>query len=199
MLNFVKCFFCIYWDNYIIFIFHFVNVVCHSGLYILSCPCIPGINPTWSFCMILLMYSCTSLLIFCWGFLHLFSSGIVTCNFLFELTRWKRLWCWEGLGAGAEGDDRGWDGWMASPTRWTRVWVNAGNWWWTGRPGVLQFMGSQRVGHDWPTELNWTEFFLIWFWHEGIAGLVKLVQEFRTSYIFWKTLKTGIHSSLNVG
>ena len=54
------------------------------------------------------------------------------------------------------GLDRGWGGWMASPTRWTWVWVNSGSWWWTGRPGMLQFMGSQRVGHDWATELNWT-------------------------------------------
>ena len=53
--------------------------------------------------------------------------------------------------------DRGWDGWMASPTRWTWVWVNSGSWWWTGRPGMLRFMGSQRVGHDWATELNWTD------------------------------------------
>ena len=74
-----------------------------------------------------------------------------------ELTHWKRLWCWEGLGAGGEGDDRGWDGWMASQTRWTWVWVNFRRWWWTGRPGVLRFMGSQRVGHNWATELNWTE------------------------------------------
>jgi len=74
-----------------------------------------------------------------------------------ELTHWKRLWCWEGLGAGGEGDDRGWDGWMVSPTWWTWVWVNSGSWWWTGRPGVLQIMGSWRVGHDWATELNWTE------------------------------------------
>ena len=51
--------------------------------------------------------------------------------------------------------DRGWDGWMASPTWWTWVWVNSGSWWWTGRPGVLWFMGSQRVRHDWATELNW--------------------------------------------
>ena len=71
-----------------------------------------------------------------------------------ELTHWKRLWCWEGLGAGGEGDDRGWDGWMASPTWWAWVWVNSGSWWWTGRPGVLRFMGSQKVGHDW-AELNW--------------------------------------------
>ena len=68
----------------------------------------------------------------------------------------EKLWCWEGLRAGGKGDDRGWDGWMASPTRWTWVWVNSGCWWWTGRPGVLQFMGLQRVGHDWVTELNWS-------------------------------------------
>ena len=58
------------------------------------------------------------------------------------------------LGAGGEGDDWGWDGWMASWTRWTWAWVNSGSWWWTGRPGVLRFMGSQRVGHDWATELK---------------------------------------------
>ena len=54
-----------------------------------------------------------------------------------------------------EGNDRGWDGWMASPTQWTWVWVNSRSWWWTGSPGVLQSMGSQRVRHDWATELNW--------------------------------------------
>ena len=53
--------------------------------------------------------------------------------------------------------NRGWDGWMASLTQWTWVWVDSGCWWWTGKPGVLQFMGSQRVWHDWVTELNWTE------------------------------------------
>ena len=74
-----------------------------------------------------------------------------------ELTHWKRPWCWEGLEAGGEGDDRGWDGWMASPTQWAWVWVNSGSLWWTGRPGVLRFMWSQRVGHNWVTELNWTE------------------------------------------
>ena len=68
-------------------------------------------------------------------------------------------WCWEGLGAGGEGDDRGWDGWMASLTWWTWVWVNSGSWWWTGRPGVLRFTGSQRVRHDWATEPNWTLYF----------------------------------------
>ena len=72
-----------------------------------------------------------------------------------ELTHLKCPWWWERLRAGGEGDDRGWDGWMASPTQWTWVWVNSGNWWWTGRPGVLQFMGSQKLGHDWATELKW--------------------------------------------
>ena len=56
-----------------------------------------------------------------------------------------------------EGDDRKWDGWMASPIRWTWVWAISGSWWWTGKPGVLQSMRSRRVGHDWETELNWTE------------------------------------------
>ena len=71
-----------------------------------------------------------------------------------ELTHLKRPWCWERLKAGTEGDGRGWDGWMAIPTQWTWVWVNSVSWWWTGRPDVLQSMGSQRVGHDWVTELN---------------------------------------------
>ena len=73
-----------------------------------------------------------------------------------ELNHLKRPWCWERLKAGGEGDDRGWDGWMPSPSQWTWVWVNW-SWWWTGRPGVLESMGSQRVGHDWSTELSWTE------------------------------------------
>ena len=62
-----------------------------------------------------------------------------------------------GIGVGGKGYDRGWDGWMASPTQWMWAWVNSGRWWWTGRPGMLRFMGSQRVGHDWVMELNWTE------------------------------------------
>ena len=72
-----------------------------------------------------------------------------------ELTHWKRAWCWARLKAGGEGDDRGWDGWMASSTRWTWVWERSGSWWWTGRPGVLQSMGSQSQTRlsDW-TELN---------------------------------------------
>ena len=71
-----------------------------------------------------------------------------------QLTHWKRPWCWERLKAGGEGDDRGWDCWMASPTRWKWVWASSRSWWWTGKPGVLQSTGSQRVGHDWATELT---------------------------------------------
>ena len=70
-------------------------------------------------------------------------------------THLKRPWCWERWKAGGEGDDREWDGWMASLTQWIWVWVNSESWWWTGRSGVLQSMGLQRVGHDWATELNW--------------------------------------------
>ena len=77
-----------------------------------------------------------------------------------ELTHWKRFWCLEGLGAGGEGDDRGWDGQMASPTQWTWVWASSLSWWWTGKLGVLQSMGLQRVRHDWVTELNWLNYVL---------------------------------------
>ena len=73
-----------------------------------------------------------------------------------ELTHCKRPWCWKRLKAGGEGDDREWDGWMASPTQWRRVWENSGSWWWTGRPHV-QSMGLQRVRHNWETEPNFTE------------------------------------------
>ena len=71
-----------------------------------------------------------------------------------ELTYLKRPWCWERFRAEREGDDRGWDGWMASPTKWTWVWVDSGSWWWTRRPGMLQFTGSQRVRYNWTTELK---------------------------------------------
>ena len=68
---------------------------------------------------------------------------------------WIRAWCWERLKAGEEGDNREWDGWMESLTQWTSVWVNSWSWWWTGRPGMLQSMGLQRVRHGWAAELNW--------------------------------------------
>ena len=74
-----------------------------------------------------------------------------------ELTHWKRPWCWERLKAGGKGDDRGRDGWMASPTWWTWVWVNSGSWWRTGRPSVHGVTKSQTRLNEW-TELNWTEY-----------------------------------------
>ena len=81
-------------------------------------------------------------------------------------TLWPLVWITNSLEktlilgkieAGGEGDNRGWDRGMASLTQWTWVWVSSGSYWWTGKPGVLQSMGSQRIGHDWATELNWTE------------------------------------------
>ena len=105
-----------------------------------------------------------------------------------ELTHWKRLWCWEVLRAGGEGDARGWDGWMASLTQRTWVWVNSGSLWWTGRPGVLWFMGSQRLGHDWVTELNWRDFLqvkLLPSWHKNSClSSFKLHPLFLNSYEF---------------
>ena len=68
-----------------------------------------------------------------------------------------------GIGGRRRRGHRGWDGWMASPTRRTWVWVNSGSWWRTGRPGVLRFMGLQRIGHNWATELHWTEYYLMFF------------------------------------
>ena len=78
---------------------------------------------------------------------------------LMRRTDWKRPWCWERLKAGGKGDDRGWNGWMASPPRWTWIWANSGICWWTGEPGQMDMLPSmrlQRVRHDWATELNWT-------------------------------------------
>ena len=73
-----------------------------------------------------------------------------------DMAHWKWLWCWERLKVG-EGDNRGWDDWMASLTQWAWVWLNFRSCWWTGRPGMLHSMGSQKVGYDWVTELKWTD------------------------------------------
>ena len=77
-----------------------------------------------------------------------------------ELTHWKRPWCWERLKVEGERDDGGWNGWMASPTRWTWIWVSSESGGWTGRPGLMRSMASQRVRHEWMTELNWVTDFL---------------------------------------
>ena len=81
---------------------------------------------------------------------------ILKLQYFDQLTHLKRSWCWEWLKVGGEGDDREWDDWIASPTQRIWVWASPGSWWWTGKPGVLLFMGSQRVRY-WGTELNWTE------------------------------------------
>ena len=115
-----------------------------------------------------------------------------------ELTHWKRPWCWEGLGAGGEGDDRGWDGWTASPTRWAWVWVNSGSWWWTRRPDLLRFMVSQsrtQLSH-W-TELNWT---LRWIcmvsqrFHLQFPSYTEYL--ISHSYFFWESLLTTVSVGL---
>ena len=99
-----------------------------------------------------------------------------------ELTHWKRPWFWVRLGAGGEGDNREWGGWMASPTRWTWVWVKSGSWWWTGRPGMLVFMGSQRVGHYWATEL--TECFT-----EALVAPIFRINYFSCIWLFFTVIK----------
>jgi len=81
----------------------------------------------------------------CWNF----NTLATWCE---ELTDWRRPWCWERLKVGREGVDRGWDGWMASPTEWTWIWASSGTWWWTGKPGMLQSVASAWLS-DW-TELN---------------------------------------------
>ena len=100
------------------------------------------------------------------------SSTLVTSRK--ELTHLKRPWCCKRLRAGEDGADRGWDGWMPSPTQRTRVWVNSRRWWWTGRPGMLWSIGSQRVGHNWATELNWI-FLEIWFAKSTYVGMLLLL------------------------
>ena len=97
----------------------------------------------------------------CWSW-----NSNILATWCEELTHWKRPWCWERLRAGGERDDRRWDGWMASLTQWTWVWVASWSWCWTGRCNVLWFMGSQRIRHDWVTELNWTEL----KWNENLLN-----------------------------
>ena len=101
------------------------------------------------------------------------------------------FWCWEGLGAGGEGDDR-WDGWIASLTQWTWVWVSSGSWWWTGRPGMLQSIGSQRVRQDWAAELNCL--FYVWVFLAAEASGILAPQpgiEPTPSALEGKVLTTG--------
>ena len=84
----------------------------------------------------------------CWSW-----SSNTLATWCKELTYWKRHWCWERLKAAGEGDDRGWDGWLVSPIRWTWVWASSGNWWWTGNPGML-WDHKESDTTEW---LNWTD------------------------------------------
>ena len=99
----------------------------------------PKGNPSWIHCKD-----------WCWSW-----SSNTLATWWEELTHWKRPWCWKRLKVGGEGDDRGWDGWLASLTQWTWVWASSGSWWWTGKPGMLQPIRLQRLGHDWASDLNW--------------------------------------------
>ena len=112
-------------------------------------------------------------------------------TWLEELTHLKRPWCLERLKARGVGDDRGWDGWMTLLTQWTWVWVNSGSRWWTGRPGMLQSMGSERIGHNWATELNYSkevsgiQWEWYWSWNSNTwAPDVK-------SWLIWKDHDAG--------
>ena len=87
----------------------------------------------------------------CWSW-----NSNILATWCKEVTNWKRPWCWEILKAG-EGNNRQWDGWIASPTCWTWVWASSKSWWWTRKSGMLQSMVWHRVGHKWVAELNWTE------------------------------------------
>ena len=112
----------------------------------------------------------------CWSW-----SSNILATWCKERTSWKRLWCWERLKAEGEWDNRGWDGWMASPSQWVWVWGNSGSWWWTGSVGSCSQWGL-RVIHEWGTELNWTELKLHEILlHERKGGILILV--FATNYI----------------
>ena len=125
-----------------------------------------------------------------------------------ELTHLKRPWCWERLRVGGEGDDRGWDSWMASLTQWPWVLVDSGSWWWTAMPGVLQFMGSQRVRHDWVTEMNWTEitvdrisenlFFLFWFTNKIIIAFCYKPKHLFLNFFILLNSQIWLHLKINI-
>ena len=111
---------------------------------------------------------------------------------------WKRPWCWERLKAGGEGDDSGCAGWMASPTQWTWVWVHSRSWWWTERL-MLQSTGSQRVRHNWVTEVNWTVFLQITFLNDVYCyifgfhrGMVEETTDRIHYHVYWGTLKMSM-------
>ena len=127
----------------------------------------------------------------CWSW----SSNTLT-TWCEELAHWKRPWYWERSKAGGEGGDRGWDGWMASPTQWTWVWASSRSWWRIGKPGVLQFMGLQRVRHDWATELNWIHNKIIFKTFYSVLQINKQCDDFRWTAKGLSHAYTCIHSPL---
>ena len=123
-----------------------------------------------------------------------------------ELTHWKRPWCWERLKAGGDEDDRGWDGWMASPTQWTWVWTSSGKWWWTGKPGRLQSMGLQRVRQAWASEKQHHHIRKPWDNEERMAitcsqqfQLLECLDSFAFLTQMWRTvILLSLHISLHI-
>ena len=129
---------------------------------------------TWTkliFCLLLTLFRRSVLGVhwkdWCWSWNS--NTLATSCE---ELTHWKRPWCWEGLGAGGEGHGRGWDGWMASLTWWTWVWVDSRSWWWTGRPGVLRFM--HEVTKSWTRLSDWTELNYPFHWAHSVVDFLPL-------------------------
>ena len=107
-----------------------------------------------------------------------------------DAKNWKRFWCWKRFKVGGEGDDRGWDDWMTSPIWWTWVWASSGSRWWTGNPGVLQSIVSQRVKCNWVSELNWTHI------DEGIRKLFYLDSGNKLRWIKYTLLKRKLAFSI---
>ena len=106
---------------------------------------------------------------------------------------------WEDrLRAGGEGDHRGWDGWMASPTQWTWVWVSSRSWWWTGRPGMLQSMGWQRVGHNWAATLNWGDRSYLSIHPKSMSRHIWLMLSYRSFMVWGLTYKSFIHFQVSL-
>ena len=115
----------------------------------------------------------------CWSW-----SFTILATWCEEPIHWKRPWCWQRLRTGGGGNNRGWDNWMASLTQWTWVWASSGRWWRTGKPGILQSMGSKRVGHDGVTEQQLESLILLNFplkiractWHIKASSFSSLLQ-----------------------
>ena len=128
----------------------------------------------------------------CWSW-----NSNILATWCEEMIHLRTPWFWERLRAGGEGDNRGWDGWMASPIQWTWFCVDSGHWWWTERPGILRLMGSQRVRHGWATELNWT-LFCSYIWSVLLAYFSLLSQVICYIILFIISLWTAVFRDYNI-